>query len=193
MLVKLILSDRIYDIVREDSKGVVSVLFTLFFAAVFEFVGLALIAPLLSLVTNPTSVDRFYVSELEALFGLEVSNESLFIITVCVYVFSVLFRIFATYKVIKFTLGIEAKISTRLFRNAILSPYEQLIVFGRGDQARNILSEVNHVVNGALVARLNIFAFSAVLLGMVLFLLLVSPVITIYFGGIFILVYFLIF
>ena len=178
----------------QEKKQLFNIFSLLLIAAIFDAIGVISILPVLGIFFETedtlTKISKFTGIEYKYLF--EYKNEINFIF-ISTYLLSLLFRIFSIYHITRFTLFAESNLSSKMFRETLYLKYEEYLKLSKGEESKNILSEVNHVVNGALMARLNLFAFSFVIIAMIVVLLLFHTRITLIMLSVIVTLYLIIF
>ena len=147
--------------------------------ALLETAGVASVMPFLSMLGNPevvqtnavlntvyetfgfTSVDAFILALGAAAFGL--------------ILFSAFFRALTHYAMNRFVEMRRHSIGKRLLETYLRQPYAFFLDRHSGDMAKNILSEVDQLVERVFRPGMQMVAYSVVTLGLVLLLIAVDP------------------
>jgi len=147
--------------------------------AVLETAGVASVMPFLSVLGNPevvetnpvlntvyeglgfTSVDAFILALGAAAFGL--------------ILFSAFFRSLTHYAMNRFVEMRRHSIGKRLLETYLRQPYAFFLDRHSGDMAKNILSEVDQLVQQVFRPGMQMVAYSVVILALVILLIVVDP------------------
>lgn len=150
----------------------------IFFTAILDTLGIASIFPFISLLSDPTLIERN--STLNFFFlnfhYLNISDYSVitkifgFMILI-IFIFSLFLRSISNYFQIRFVHMREYSISKRILEYYLNQKYSWFIDQSSSNLSKNILSEVNEFIDKAFMPLLNIIAFGtvAILLIIILF------------------------
>ncbi len=154
--------------------------------ALLDMTGIASIMPLLAVLANPDVVEsNVYLAATYRY--LEFSDRSRFlyflgIATFVLLVLSVLFKALTTYAILRFTHIRNYSLSKRLVAGYLNQPYEWFLNRHSADLGKTVLSEVEHVTQGAVIPMMQLIAQGSVVVALVLLLLLVNPLLAIIIG-----------
>ena len=147
--------------------------------AVFEVVGVASIMPFMSVVSDPTIVERNeYLRWAYATLGFTSMRAFILFLGGAVLVALVVSNAttaLATYAMVRFTWMRNHTLSTRLLTHYMHEPYVFFLDRNTADLSKNILAEVSQVVSGVLLPGVQLFAKGLVAIAIILFLVLVDP------------------
>ncbi len=158
---------KLFHILTPAERGKMYLLFALMtLTALVEVAGVASIMPFLSVVTDPSSIhtNRF-LSFLYSAFNFRSENS--FLIFTGVMVLAVLIvgnflKSLNMWGINRFTGGQNFRISKRLLAGYISRPYLFFLNKNTSELGKNILSEVQQVVNGVMYPLMHIAARSIV-------------------------------
>ena len=150
----------------------------IFFTAIVDTLGIASIFPFISLLSDPTLIERnsilnffflkfqyFNISEyslITKIFGFMI---------LVIFTFSLFLRSISNYFQIRFIHMREYSLSKRILEYYLNQKYSWFVDQSSSDLSKSILSEVNEFIDKAFMPLLNIIAFGtvAILLIIILF------------------------
>jgi ABC-type bacteriocin/lantibiotic exporter with double-glycine peptidase domain len=148
--------------------------------ALFQVVGIASIAPFLSLVANP---DIIHTNErMNWLYTtLSFDNETSFLIFVgslvlAIFTFSNLFSMVTTWMLMRFSWMRNYTLSRRLLEHYLHMPYIFFLNRNSADLTKNVLAEVKEVIGGVLMPGMKMISKAVAALAIVSLLIMVEPV-----------------
>ena len=157
--------------------GLVLIMVTIM--AVLETAGVASVMPFLAVLGNPEVVNTNpFLSGLYQ--GLNFQEVDAFIMALggaafALILFSALFRSLTHYAMNRFIEMRRHSIGKRLLETYLRQPYSFFLDRHSGDMAKNILSEVDQLVGQVFRPGMNMVAYSVVILGLVILLVVVDP------------------
>jgi ABC-type multidrug transport system fused ATPase/permease subunit len=156
--------------------------------AILEMAGVASIMPFVAVVADPELVEKnLYLSTLYNYFGFSTIQDFLFVLGIAVFVFllvSIAFKALTTWALLRFTHMREYSLGMRLVSGYLRQPYEWFLGRHSADLGKAVLSEVQEVVNGALIPMMQMLAQGAVVLALLLLLIVADPVLALGIGGV---------
>jgi ATP-binding cassette, subfamily B, bacterial PglK len=148
--------------------------------ALFDVIGVASIMPFMSVLANPKMVEtNHYLAAVYNYLGFESTENFLFLLGVVVFVAlvtSIAFKALTTYALLRFTHMRNYSIGKRLVAGYLHQPYDWFLNRHSADLGKTVLSEVQQVINGALIPFMQLFAHGAVALALLGLLVVVEPV-----------------
>lgn len=169
-------------------------------AAIFDTFGVAVILPFLSIAADPDRIQEIAIlRNAYAAFGFE--SEFRFILSVGLLVLLVilagfLLRAVSVYLLSSFGHMRNFSLSTRLFRHFLGKNHEWSLRQNSASLAREILFDVDKIVNGALLQAMRMFSQSVTLVLVAILLLVLEPLASLLVaslvGGGYILVFYLV-
>jgi ATP-binding cassette, subfamily B, bacterial PglK len=147
--------------------------------ACLEVTGIAAISPFLSLVTNPDSIQTNSVLKwLYSTFNFS-STQSFVVfmglVALALMVTSNLFSLFMNWILVRFAWLRNHSLSQRLLAQYLAKPYTFFLERNTSEMGKNILAEVQQVVNGLLVPGMLMLANMIVVLFILIFLIILNP------------------
>ena len=168
-----------------DYRRLLLVLGVLLVAGVVETASVASIMPFITVLTDSNAVERVDVSRLAAWFlspaynGLGFSTIETFLIflgvlvLVCVILAGAL-KMLATWAMLTFTSQQSYTLSRRLFEGYLHRPYSWFLRKNSADLGKTLLSEVDQVINGALIPAIQLINQAIILLFLIAMLVMVE-------------------
>ena len=157
--------------------------------AFLDMLGVASILPFMAVLTNQELVKTNEV--LNAAFinshyiGIHTTEQFLFALGVLVIVLlfiSLAFKCLTTYAQTRFALLREYSIGKRLVEGYMHQPYSWFLSRHSADLGKTILSEVQKVIDSAMIPLMTLMAQSTVVLAMLILLLVIDPLLAISVG-----------
>jgi ATP-binding cassette, subfamily B, bacterial PglK len=147
--------------------------------ATLEVLGIAAISPFLSLVTNPQSIQSNSILKwLYATFNFQTTQSFVVFMglgALSLMVLSNLFSLFMNWILVRFAWLRNHSLSQRLLAQYLGKPYTFFLERNTSEMGKNILSEVQQVVNGLLVPGMLMLANLFVVLFILIFLIILNP------------------
>ncbi|MGM0442281.1 MAG: ABC transporter ATP-binding protein [Elusimicrobiota bacterium] len=189
---------KMYRILTSTERRKLYIIFVLMtVSALIEVAGVASIMPFLSVVTNPGSIQQDkLLSFLYTTFNFQNTNRFLVFVGILVLAILIVGNLLKSLKMwgmYRFTGGQNFRISKRLLNSYIYRPYVFFLDKNTADLGKNILSEVQQVVNGIMFPLMHIVSrgIVAVLIFILLFMTdaLLSVIVIVILGGAYSIVY----
>jgi ATP-binding cassette, subfamily B, bacterial PglK len=162
----------------ERKKAVVISVMVLFMAF-FDMIGVAAIMPFITIAGNPEVIQsNTYLSTVYNYLGFKNEYDFIFFTGIVVFILlivSLLIKTITTYYQLRFTLTREFTIGLRLIQGYLKQPYEWFLNRNSADLGKNILGEVNYVINEALNPLGMLFSQSVVAFTLLALLIVVNP------------------
>jgi ABC-type bacteriocin/lantibiotic exporter with double-glycine peptidase domain len=147
--------------------------------AFLDMVGVASIMPFMAVLASPGVIETNpYLNALYTRLNFTDPQAFLFLLGVVVFaalLVSIALKALTTYASTRFTTMREYSIGRRLVSGYLHQPYAWFLNRHSADLGKTILSEVEHVVEKAIKPMMDLIAYGAVLVGLLILLLLVDP------------------
>ncbi len=144
-----------------------------------EVLGIAAISPFLSLVTNPESIETNSVLRwLYSTFNFQGTQSFVVfmgLVALGLMVISNLFSLLMNWILVRFAWLRNHSLSQRLLAQYLGKPYTFFLERNTSEMGKNILAEVQQVVNGLLVPGMLMLANMCVVLFILIFLIILNP------------------
>lgn len=166
-----------------DKRKVIYVLILVMGMAFIESAGVISIMPFLAVLSNPEVVESN--AFLKRIYDFSrASDKQIFIVylgffSLCIVIFSTIFKIITQYAVNRFASLQRHYFSTRLLKIYLQQNYEFFIQRNSTVLVKNILSEVDQLIWTMILPALTLMSYGIVLLSMVGILLLYDPLMAI--------------
>ncbi len=151
--------------------------------AALEVAGVASIAPFLAVMANPASIETNpYLREAYAFFGFTSTHSFLFALagfSLGVLIFISILRSFVNYSMYRYANMRRHAIGMRLITRYLQQPYAFFLGRNTNELSKMILSEVDQLIEYAIMPILLFFSYSLVLIALVIMLIVVDPVLAI--------------
>jgi ABC-type multidrug transport system fused ATPase/permease subunit len=150
----------------------------LLIGVLFESVGLGMLIPLVTIITDVNAADQNVFVHFIKRFTGNVSNQQLVFIVLGIFTFfycvKTLFLSYMIWRQTEFTLGLSRNISTRLYKGYLFQPYVFFLDKNSALLMRNVLSEVGSIT-GYVQAIMYLQTEISVLFGITVTLFLIEP------------------
>lgn len=180
----------------ERRRGL-AVLAMVIMMAALETIGVASVMPFLAVLGNPELVKEnavlFYIYNQ---FGYDSVDDFITVLgflAFAIIMVSAVFRSVTHYALNRFIEMRRHSISKRLLETYLRQPYEYFLNRHTGDMAKNILSEVDQLIQNVIRPSMQMIAYSLVLAFMITLLIVVDPSlafgVTVIVGGLYALIF----
>ena len=165
---------------------------------ILELAGIGAIVAFMGILAQPDLVlENRWLSRLYHALGFDDSHKFILICGFALLLIYLLRNVFAAFMVwlqLRFVWGTLLSLSGRLLEKYIYSPYQYFLTRNTSEIQRNLLAEMNHIVNGVMMPATRLITQS-IMAGCILALLfwndpVLAGAITMLFGGAYTLVYF---
>ena len=165
---------------------------------ILELAGIGAIVAFMGILAQPDLVlENRWLSRLYHALGFDDSHKFILICGFALLLIYLLRNAFAAFMVwlqLRFVWGTLRSLSNRLLEMYIYSPYQYFLTHNTSEIQRNLLSEINQIVNGVILPATQLVTQSIMAVCILALLFLNDPVlasaVTILFGGAYISVYF---
>lgn len=175
----------IYLISPSERKQTFFLLIMIFFMALLDMIGVASIMPFMAMLANPQLVETSsfisYIYNLSGIFGVANTEQFLFFLGIGVFVLLIIslgFRALTFYLLTLFSEMLEYSIGKRLVESYLYQSYSWFLNKNSMDLGKNVLSEVNQVIEHTIVSVINIIAYGTITIALLLLLIFVDPFIS---------------
>ena len=184
-----------------ERRNLIWLLIMMLMMAFMDTLGVASVFPFIAVLTNPMIIETnlflnkiFQVSEI---FGVKNNQQFFFLLGIFVFliiVISLVVKVSTAFLQIRFTSMLEYSIGKRLMESYLNQPYSWFLGHNSNDLIKNILSEVNHIIEVAIYPMAELIAKGLVTFALLGLLLLtdikLALVISFSLGGIYGLIYY---
>ena len=169
-------------LIGNNNKKIIFFLFIITLMAIIDIIGIASIMPFIAVLTDPSLIDsNFYLNKLYFylnVYGLETKKQFVFLLGIIVFLLltvSLALKALTSYIQFRFVFMREYALSKILVERYLHQPYSWFFNRHSSDLGKNILSEVNQVVNYGLMSLVNLFVYSFIAIAIVTLLIIVDP------------------
>lgn len=163
----------------EERRGAMFLLFLMFMGMILEIIGVGMVIPAVALMTqdNPTANYPMLQPLLHALGNPDQKTLIVFgmLNLVIIYVAKTAFLAFLAWQQARFTYGVQAHLSQRLFQTYLSQPYTFHLQRNSALLIHNTVNEVSQFANRAITPMLQIFTEGLVVTGITILMLAVEP------------------
>ncbi|MTD10597.1 ATP-binding cassette domain-containing protein [Acinetobacter sp. YIM 103518] len=171
-----------------DKRKVIYVLILVMGMAVIESAGVISIMPFLAVLSNPSVIETTpLLKKIYEILGANNTEQMIIylgIVSFTVVVFSTIFKIITQYAVNRFSNLQRHYFSARLLKAYLNQKYEFFIQNNSSFLIKNVLSEVDQLINTMILPTLTMMSYGVVLFAMTGILLIYDPVMALGTAGI---------
>jgi ABC-type bacteriocin/lantibiotic exporter with double-glycine peptidase domain len=165
--------------------------------SLLDMIGVASIMPFMVLAANPQRVEsNALLKAAYSGFNFKTPEQLLLALGILVLVLlltSLAFKSLTTYAQLRFIAMREYSLGLRLVEGYLYQPYSWFLNRHGSDLGKTILSEVNQVINHALVPMINLVAQGAVAIALLILLIITDPLLALSSGTVLAIAYSVIF
>jgi ATP-binding cassette, subfamily B, bacterial PglK len=162
-----------------ERKRAIFLIAFMFVGMVFETLGIGLIIPFLSLMTEPDIVNKYPDIKpwLERFGGTSQSQLIVWgmLFLVGIHIFKAVFLVFLAWRQAEFSFGLHAGLSARLFNGYLRQPYTFHLQRNSAQLIRNVTTEVSQFTS-AIISASTLLTELFVLIGIGIMLFIIEPV-----------------
>jgi ABC-type multidrug transport system fused ATPase/permease subunit len=192
---------KIFDLFTSAEKQQsIFLLFLILIMAFFDMVGVGSILPFVAILANPQLVETnsvlIYFYKIFNNFGIISTKQFLFLLGVVVFallITSIIIRALTNYKLYRFALILEYSISKRLVEGYLCQQYSWFLNKNSADLGKNILSEVNQVIDQTIIPMSVCITQIPVVLVLLTLLIVTNPALALITGLVFMISYLIFF
>lgn len=178
---------------RREKRNLVVLFLAVIGTAVAETGGVGAVLPFVSLAANPNLVHtNKHFAHLYNLLGEPSFVTFMLIVGIAVIVVLVLGNAFSAltqYGIVRFSTMRGYSLARRLFREYLARPYDFFLATNTAELSRNVLSEVNSIVQNSIMPVLETASRVVVTLSILAFLVVINPLVAaaviLVFGGLY--------
>ena len=188
----IIAIQKTYDLLTAaERKKAIFLLIIILITALLDMLGIASILPFISVLANPQMINSNEllnnIYQMSSIIGVNNEKQFLFMMGIIVFfllIISLTFRALTQYYLLRFSLMREYTIGKRIIEGYLHQPYSWFLKKHSADLGKNILSEVNLVIQQTIIPILNLFAQIAVVIAIVILLIIVDPILALISGSV---------
>ncbi|WP_249869452.1 ABC transporter ATP-binding protein [Oceanobacillus saliphilus] len=165
---------------KKEKKKLLILFFMMIIAAIFETIGIGLIAPFVGIVTNPEIIqDQAILAYVYELFGFQSSNSFIIFLVallLSVFVFKNLYLLLFNYLQVRVTTNQQVNLSRDLFQEYLTKPYTFHLQRNTADLLRNVNNEVPRVFQGIVISGFQLLTEILVIICISILLFFTAPI-----------------
>ena len=182
---------------QKEKKHLILLIMAMGVMALLDIIGVVSIMPFMAVLGNPDLIQtnailNYFFTE----FDFE-SNQSFLLFLACSVFFMLVIsnssKAIITYCQIRFTFMREYTIGKLLVNSYFKQPYSWFLNRNTADLSTAVLSEVNQVINQAIIPSVNLIAHSAISIAILILLIIVDPKIALVMGTVICSIYLIIY
>lgn len=158
----------------KEKKQLVFLIFAVLIMSMFEVAGIGALAPFMAVVTNPSIIQaNSIIAWIFNLGGFNSVNSFVLFFGLSILgliILSTVVKIIVFYLVAKFVGYRRYSLGLRLFKQYIYQPYAFFIQTNSSELSKNLLEEINQVINGVLRPIMDVIVHGILALAILLFL-----------------------
>jgi len=183
---------------KKERSRLVLITIAVLCISVLEVVEVGSLAPFMAVATDPDIVNRQpMLAFLYRLGGFDVQNDNgigfLIFLGIVIFVLIVAITALRTgvlYITYRYTANRRYTLSVRLFKQYLFQPYQFFLNHNTGELSKNLLSEVDMVINSVMRPAIDAFTKGMMALALFIFLIVLNPLIAIFTACVFGILYF---
>ena len=190
----------LYLLPTNEKSRAISLLILTFFMAFIDMLGIVSIVPFVTVLTNPTIIEKnFILKKLflsSTIFGVETQNQFLILLGIMVMsilLISLSFKAFTMYLQSRLAAKCQYKISKQFVEAYLNQPYAWVLSRHSADIGKTVLSEVGTIVSKGLVPMMSLITQSTIFCLIIIMLIFINPMIALIIGSTFSLAYLIIY
>lgn len=175
---------RLYKLLSpQERRSAYKLLLMILVMGMFDMAGVASILPVMAVLTNPEVVQsNVYLSNVYQSLGFSDTKAFLLFLGIAfflVFVCSIIFKILTTYALMRFTNMRNYSLSRRMVADYLRQTYDWFLNRHSSDLGKTVLSEVNEVIQGALIPLMQLISYGVVAISLFILLMIVDPQLTV--------------
>jgi ABC-type multidrug transport system fused ATPase/permease subunit len=183
---------------KQEQGRLILITVAVFCVSVLEIAEIGSIAPFMAVAADPDIVNsQPQLAFLYRLGGFDAQNDNgtafLTFLGIAVFLLIVIVTLFRTgvlYITYRYTANRRYTLSVRLFRQYLFQPYQFFLDHNTGELSKNMLSEVDMVIDGVMRPAINVFTHGGMAIAIFIFLIVLNPFVAFFSAGVFGILYF---
>jgi len=183
---------------KKERSRLVLITIAVLCVSVLEVVEIGSLAPFIAVATDPNIVNRqpllAFLYRLGS-FDVNSDNSIAFLIFLGIVIFVIIITVTALRTVVlyityRYTANRQYTLSVRLFKQYLFQPYQFFLNHNTGELSKNLLSEVDMVINFVMRPLIDAFIRGMMALAIFIFLIALNPLVAIFTACVFGILYF---
>jgi ABC-type multidrug transport system fused ATPase/permease subunit len=183
---------------KKERRRLILIAIAVLCVSVLEIVEVGSLAPFMAVATNPDMVNHQPIlAFLYRLGGFDTQSDNgmAFLISLGIAIFILIIIVTALrtcvlYITYRYTANRRYTLGVRLFKQYLFQPYQFFLNHNTGELSKNLLSEVDMVVNFVMRPTINAFTRGMMALAIFVFLVVLNPLVALFTAGVFGILYF---
>lgn len=192
---------KLYDLfLDEEKKRIIFLTILVIINALIETIGIASIFPFIAILTNPEIIETNFFLNLSyakiSNFKIITIDQFLFVLGILsfiIFIISLIFKSFATYKQAQFNYLIERDFGKRLLQGYFNHRYSWILNKDISNIGKNLLNEVANVKSGIISPVITLLSQAILSISIIILLFILNPAVAINISIAFLIVYVVIF
>ncbi|WP_245976677.1 ABC transporter ATP-binding protein [Oceanobacillus arenosus] len=165
---------------KKEKKKLLILFFMMIIAAIFETVGIGLIAPFIGIITNPEIIqNQAILAYVYEFFNFQNTNAFIILLVallLSVFIFKNLYLLLFNYLQVRVTTNQQVKLSRDLFQEYLTKPYTFHLQRNTADLLRNVNNEVPRVFQGIVISGFQLLTEILVIICISVLLFVTAPI-----------------
>ena len=182
----------------KERRRLILIVIAVLCVSVLEIVEVASLAPFMAVATNPEMVNQQpLLTFLYRLGGFDTRNDDnisfLIFLGIVIFIVIIVITVFRTcvlFITYRYTANRRYTLSARLFKQYLFQPYQFFLSHNTGELSKNLLSEIDMVINGVLRPAIDAFTRGMMALAIFIFLVALNPLVAVFTAVVFGILYF---
>ena len=183
---------------KKERRRLILIAIAVLCVSLLEIVEVGSLAPFMAVATNPDMVNNQpLLAFLYRLGGFDTQNDNgiAFLISLGIAIFILIIVVTAlrtcvVYITYRYTANRRYTLSVRLFKQYLFQPYQFFLRHNTGELSKNLLSEVDMVINAVMRPAIDAFTRGMMALAIFVFLIVLNPLVAVFTAIVFGILYF---
>ena len=166
-----------------EKRSFIFIMCGMIFATILELVSIGALIPFLSVLADPDVIFQYAIlNKMYAFLGLENASDFLLFLGILASIVLVILAVFKAafnYQKYKFTNINRHNFALRLMKQYLAQPYSFFLTENSNTLSKNVLSEVDQLIDRALLPILQIISHGFLIIMIIVFLVFLNPMIPI--------------
>jgi len=183
---------------KKERSRLILITIAVLCVSVLEVIEVGSLAPFMAVATDPDIVNRQpLLAFLYRLGGFDGNNDNsiVFLVFLGIVIFILIITVTALRTIVlyityRYTANRQYTLSVRLFKQYLFQPYQFFLSHNTGELSKNLLSEVDMVINFVMRPLIDAFIRGMMALAIFIFLIALNPLVAIFTACVFGILYF---
>jgi ABC-type multidrug transport system fused ATPase/permease subunit len=174
---------------KQERRRLIWITIAILFASLLEIVEVGSLGPFMAVVADPAIIQgQPLLALMYQIGGFQDSLTFLVFLGIAVFVLvlaATAFKMGVLYIAYRFVANRRYSLSVRLFRQYLFQPYYYFLNHNTGELSKNLLAEVDLVINGVLRPAMNTLVRGTLAVSVFVYLVIINPAIAAFAFGVF--------